>query len=185
MATVAKEGEKKDFQKVSSGTVQAVCYDVWQLGWQRSEYKGEKIVAEKIVVGWEVNEPIEKGDFAGKRLTINKFYTLSLSQKANLRKDLESWRGKAFTTTELRGFDVESLIGVNCMLSVIHSETGKAKISGISKLMNGLTPMEPENKRSKPDWIKRFQSQHIENPYLDSGTIEVTSGPDEGDGPPF
>jgi len=40
---------------------------------------------------------------------------------SNLRRDLESWRGRAFTEAERKAFDVEKLIGVNCQLSLKHN----------------------------------------------------------------
>lgn len=162
MPIIAVENERKEFTQVSLGTVQAVCYDVWDIGHQETPYEdeeGNKIVQHKVVVAFEVNEVVKEGKFEGKRMTINRFYTLSLGEKANLRKDLESWRGKSFTEAELKGFDIESLIGVNAMLSIVHNEKGKAKISNISKLMNGLPEMHPENGRTNPNWIIELQKK--------------------------
>lgn len=53
-----------------------------------------------------------------KPFIVQKRYTLSLHEKAGLRKDLESWRGKSFTGDELQGFDLEVLIGICCLLNV-------------------------------------------------------------------
>lgn len=174
MSIIAKEGEKKEFYSVPAGTQQAVCYDVWDIGFQDGEYKGEKKVQHKVVIGFEVNVLIPAGEFAGKRMTINKFYTLSLHEKSNLRKELEGWRAKKFTEEELEGFDVEKLIGVNCMLNVVHSDKGKAQVNGISKLMGGLMPLKPENDRSFPQWIKDFQAKQVPNPYAESDEDIVT-----------
>lgn len=168
MPIIASAGEKKEFYSVPAGTHQSVCYDIWDIGFQEGEWKGKKLVQHKIIVAFEINELVLEGEFAGKRMTINKFYTLALSEKANLRKDLEGWRGKSFTETELKGFDIEKLVGVNCMLNIIHNEKGKAKISGISKMMNGLMPLIPENKRSTPEWLKMFTDKAVPNPYAES-----------------
>lgn len=67
------------------------------------------------------------------------FYTASLSEKANLRKHLEAWRGKKFTPEELEGFSLTNILGAPCMLSVIHSDQGKAKISSVSQIPKGMT----------------------------------------------
>jgi hypothetical protein len=67
---------------------------------------------------WQVDE-IDPA--SGRRFDIRGLYTLSLSDKANLRKHLEAWRGRKFTPLELRGFDLENLIGVNCQIQVIHN----------------------------------------------------------------
>ena len=44
-------------------------------------------------------------------MTINKSYTVSLHDKASLRKDLAAWRGKDFSDEEAKGFDVQYLEG--------------------------------------------------------------------------
>ena len=94
-----------------------------------------------------------------------------MSEKANLRKDLEGWRGKSFTESELEGFDLEKLIGSNCMLNIVYNKKGKAKISGISKLMAGLSPLIPETKRRVPDWVKGLRERS--DLYNDNPEAEV------------
>jgi hypothetical protein len=54
-------------------------------------------------------------------MTIGAKYTLSLHEKATLRKLLQSWRGKAFTPDELKKFDVTTVVGKPCLLSVSHA----------------------------------------------------------------
>jgi hypothetical protein len=66
---------------------------------------------------------------------IGKHYTLSLSEKANLRADLEAWRGKMFTETELAGFDVKSVLGKPCQLGVVHKSVGGKTYANIAALM--------------------------------------------------
>lgn len=199
---IAKAKEEREFILVPSGTHQAVCYDVWDVGNQRQVFRdksGKETVniLHKVYLAFEVNKLMPSGPMQGKRMTISKQYTLSLSRKANLKKDLEAWRGKVFTAEELKGFVLDKLIGVNCNLSVIHNETkdGKrfANISTISTLMEGLTPMIQENKRSEPDWVKKMKEKAIkeepkvEEPlpqYDESGQIVSSDEPDETE-PPF
>ena len=64
-------------------------------------------------------------------MTISKFYTLSLHEKSNLGQDLVSWRGRPFTETERQGFDITKLIGVTCQLNVMHTDSGKERISSV------------------------------------------------------
>lgn len=176
MATIAKDSGGKEYKLVEAGTKQAVCYDVWDIGIQESEFNGEKLVSHKVIIAFEVPDLVDEGEFKGKRMTINKWFTLSLHEKSNLRPFLESWRGKSFTENELKGFDVEKLIGVNCMLSIVHSKSRKGKsfanINNASKLMAGLTPMIPENKRSVPDWIEKLREKAV---TPDNGSSETDS----------
>ena len=57
-----------------------------------------------------------------KPFSIGKEYTLSLSSKSNLYKDLVSWRGKPFTEEELEGFDLSKLLGKPCQIQIIHKQ---------------------------------------------------------------
>ena len=80
----------------------------------------------------------------GKRFVIYRRYALTLNEKASLRKDLESWRGKPFTREEEMGFDVESVIGANCLLNVQHKPAGDktyANVVSIMPLVKGMPKM--------------------------------------------
>ena len=184
MPIMVDEGEKKEYILVPAATHQAVCYNVWDLGWQMVDFgQGKKIVGQ-LIIGWEVNEIIPAGEFQGKRFTISKKYTKSLFEKANLCKDLESWRGKAFTDGERKGFDVEKLIGVNCLLSVVHKTSKKgnvyAVVGGVMKLPKGSMPVKPENERTTPDWIKELILTQVENPEVnDHQEPEVSDDTEE------
>jgi hypothetical protein len=174
MAIVAKEGEVKSFYLIPAETMAAVCFDIWDLGMQNTGFKdkdGNDIIQHKVIIAFETSELIPDGPYKGKRACINKEYTLSLGEKANLRKDLESWRGVKFTPDELKGFDIEVLVGKGCMLSILHGESKKGKvypkIGGISKLMKGLSVMVPESKRSLPDWIIKRRDQAVILPPTD------------------
>jgi len=100
----------------------AICYGVYDLGTQFNETFGNK--NHKVLLQWELPEARIDIQKDGEDLNLpraqSKIYTLSLHEKANLRKDLESWRGKSFTATELEGFDLKNLLGVDCQLQVIH-----------------------------------------------------------------
>ena len=194
MAILAKEGEKREFLLVPAGTHQAVCYGVWDIGLQKTIWNNAEKIQHKVIVAFEINEQIPSGEYVGKRFTVSKRYTLSLGDKANLRKDLESWRGKAFTIEELKGFDIEKLIGINAMVSVVHNEVRNEKgtrfyanIVSVSKLMKGVMPMKPENEPKPPEWVTKLQAAAIEE-VAEGGEPEQaeTAGGGEGEEPlPF
>jgi hypothetical protein len=106
---------------------------------------GEEKDLHQVRVTWELPEEkaVFKEENGEQPFVLSKDYTLSLYEKANLRKDLESWRGKQFTEEELAGFDISKLIGVPCLLSVVHKTTQKGKtfanISSVSSLAKGMT----------------------------------------------
>ena len=182
MSLIIKESERPAFQLPSDKTHQAVCYNVWNLGWQKVTFKGHSKAQHKIRIGWELNEQVREGKFAGKRLTISKRYTASLFERSALYKDLIAWRGRSFSPDELDGFDLENLIGANCLMAIVHNQKQDkeyANISAIIHLPDGITSMEPENPRMTPDWIRN----EIENKLTEEeakGLNEVQSnGEDE------
>jgi hypothetical protein len=170
MAIIAKDNtsEFPKFPLPEAGTVQAVCCAVWDLGLQKTTFNGKEKVQHKIIIAWEVSETINapESEYNGKRYMLNKRYTLSLADKANLRHDLESWRGKPFTAAELEGFDVEVLYGVNCLLGIKHepSKDGTktyANVSAILPPIKGTERMIPERPRDEPPpkWVIELQAQ--------------------------
>jgi hypothetical protein len=121
MPIIAKKPES-NFTPCPEGLHQAVCVDVVDLGLNKGPF-GEK---HKVELRWQTE--LENEDVhPPRRFQLRKWYTLSLHEKASLRKDLECWRGRKFTEDELKGFDLEKLIGANCQLQVIHNITDDGK----------------------------------------------------------
>ena len=152
MAIIAKDDGGGPREKPEPGLHNAVCSKMFDLGIQEG-FGGKP--QHKVVIYWELEETMQTGDYAGKRFVLSRTYTLSLNEKASLRRDLESWRGKGFTEQEVNGFDIEVLIGVPCTINVIHDDkSGRAKIAGImpkQKTAEALTPELPDD--FCPPWI--------------------------------
>ena len=128
-----------DFEQAPAGTHQARCVRLIDIGTQFGEYQGKPNAARKVVVTWELpNEHMTTGEFAGKPFLVNKWYTASIGEKANLRKDLVNWRGKEFTDEELRGFEIKNILGAPCMLSITLNEKNKARVTGVMKPPKGM-----------------------------------------------
>lgn len=131
---------------IPAGNYIARCYQMIEIGTVAENIMGKQVIAKKVRVGWEL--PNELRTFEGKErpLVISKEYTLSMNEKANLRKDLASWRGKDFTQEEAKCFDITKLLGVPCMLNIIHkpgaSDPTKIyeRIAGITGIPKGVTP---------------------------------------------
>jgi len=121
---------------------QGVCVDVIDYGLITVEYQGRKKQQHKIGVVWQVEAKMDDG----RPFTVRKRYTLTLDERGTLRKDLQSWRGVPFTDEELKGFDVEKLIGANCLLNVTHAtRDGKtyANVDAIMPLHKGMPKLAP------------------------------------------
>jgi hypothetical protein len=178
MPIIAKN-EGKDFEKIPTGMHQAVCAFVEDIGTHEGSYMGHTISNHQVIVCWELKELMKEGENAGRPFMISKFYTLSLYEKANLRKDLESWRGKEFTDDELKGFDIENLIGANCFLNIIEKEkkdgSVRAQIASINPIPSGMEKLFVVNK-IPPEWIDKKRSQSIE---ALAETTGESAGPDD------
>jgi hypothetical protein len=180
MATATGGG---DFKKLPPGAHFAICNMIVDCGLQPG-YQGK--AQHKIYVRWEVpDERVEWTTKTGEKregaMTIGCFYTLSLSDRALLRRDLENWRGRAFTDDELQGFDVTSIAGKACQLQVTHAESGGrtyANVTGIMglnkiqrdlpvKLENPLlvysiTDHEPDVFARLPEWLQKKISERLD-----------------------
>jgi len=109
------------FEPCPAGMFDGVCVDVIDRGIETTQF-GERHAIRFL---WQVNL---KSEETGKRFQLRQDYTASLNEKANLRKMLESWRGKRFTGKELEAFDVELCVGTFCQIQVMHKEMSKGGI---------------------------------------------------------
>lgn len=137
-----------DFEQAPAGTHVARCIRLIDIGTQFGEFQGKPNALRKVVVTWELpNELMTEGDFAGKPFLVNKWYTASLGEKANLRKDLVNWRGREFTDDELKGFEAKKILGTTCMLSLTPNDKGKVRVTGVMKLPKG-SEAPPQDRKS-------------------------------------
>lgn len=173
-----------DFKGLPAGNYIAICDLVADLGLQpgSSMYPDPK---HQIYLRFEV--PSERIDYEkdGKRLTgprvIGNAYTASMGKKANLRKQLEGWRGKMFTDPEAADFDVSTILGKACMLNVVEKESGGktySNIGNISALPKGMpvptaenplvlyTGESPEDVKLLPDWLQAKVKGQLKPEYI-------------------
>ena len=120
------EDKGGNFERCPAGAHLARCYRIADLGTQKSEYMGETKYLHKIMVGWEIHGMNDDGSKIkmndGRPFAIFKNYTHSWSDKANLRIDLQSWRGRPFSEEEMHKFDLANVLGAWCMLNVIERQ---------------------------------------------------------------
>ena len=137
------EDKGGNFERCPPGMHLARCYRIIDLGTQKTEYMGQTKYLHKIMIGWEIHGMKDDGTKLamqdGRPFAIFKNYTLSWSEKANLRLDLQSWRGKPFTQEEMRRFDLKNVLGAWCMLNIIErpAKTGNNIYSNV----DGVTPV--------------------------------------------
>lgn len=173
MPLIATAGSGKSFKPCPAGVHDAICAFVEDLGFEYSEqYQKE---SHKIVIVWEINEPMEDG----RPYSISKRYTLSLNEKAALRKDLEGWRGQKFSEEQLKGFDVEVLRGKQCQLHIIHNEKDGKVYANIQAVL-------PKGKNSPaisvvatevPEWIEKVREENAAaHAKLEKAPVVIVGG---------
>ena len=65
---IAKEPENIGNFERPTGTFQAVCYAVWDIGMQKTVYNGKEKEQHKVIIAWELDKIIENdGEYKGKR----------------------------------------------------------------------------------------------------------------------
>ena len=167
MALIAKESGGGTFTPVPPGMYLARCYRIVDLGTQKSEYLGQVKNLPKVMLQFEVHGEDEAGKplvtAKGEPMSISKNFTLSLAEKATLRKDLQTWRGKEFTPEELRGFSVDNVLGAWAMIAITKAmgNNGKeytniANINSVPKAM----------KANLPEGHNKCASFYIANPDM-------------------
>lgn len=165
MSFIAKDNGGGDFEPVPEGTHLGICYMLVDVGEQESHFG----VKPQVIIGWELPEQAMDD---GRPMSISAIYTNSLSSKANLRADLEGWRGRAFTDEELAGFDLRAIAGKPCLLSVKHNTKGDkvyANVHAVMAMMKGaqvpkmhnetlvysVDEPDPKVYESLPEWVRK------------------------------
>ena len=177
MALTVSEGATGAYTPPEAGTFPARCCALIDLGTQTSTFEGETKAARKILVSFEITDSDNRRDDGSPHI-VSKRFTASLHPKAGLRKFLEAWRGRPFTAEELKAFDLKTLLGIPCLLGIVHQEKGDrvyANLSSCMKLPKGFAAApgaEPlvSFDLDAPDWqafaglSSRMQAQIAESP---------------------
>ena len=169
MSIVAKKGAQREL--VPSGSHVARCIKVMHFGHiPNIDFHGRQTMTDTVRITWELPHELrvfdeDKGE---QPMSISKDYTVSLGDKANLRKDLEGWRGRGFTQEELDGFDILNILGAPCMLSIIHKQAKSSgnnydNVVGVSPLPKGTQCPENINPLFVWDYNQNYDEGVLEN----------------------
>lgn len=133
----AKQTSNKEYELAPAGNHLAICFQMVDLGEQyNAKYDSWQ---HKVQIGWELPNELMAD---GRPFMVSSRYTMSLNEKAILRRDLESWRGRPFTAEEEAGFDLKNVVGKPCMVNVVHNPSGDrtyANIKSVAAIPKGMT----------------------------------------------
>lgn len=191
--------KKKKVTKIpplEGGTYMGVCIGVIDIGNQYND-RYKKYDA-KLMLMFEIPSETVTVDGEEKPRWLSREYTASLSEKAVLCKHLTSWRSKAFTEDELSedgdGFDITTMLGEPCMLTVIVKDTNSgshSQIENISAMPKGVPVPKTESElmafdidnrdedifTKLPDWIQTKIKKSTQ--YADKPPEENLDFPDD------
>lgn len=144
----APKTERKPRELLSAGTYLARLYSIIELGTESYLWKGVETKSHKVRLTWELPTEMRVFDEAkGEQpKVISAEYGFSMAPKARLRNEVvQGMIGTALTDTEADGFDIDSLLGKECLLGISHKPSKNdpdikyEEISSISTLMKGQT----------------------------------------------
>ena len=157
MSLTLSETERAERKPIEAGSHRAVLYSLVDLGTQKSNWDDKEKWQPKVRLTFELPdltdefEVVENGKTTKveKPLVISTEKTRSLGQKSSLRQLLESWRGQAFTSAELKEFSLKNLLGKSALVNIVHKVSAQgrtyAAITAVSKLPKGMKPAKPFN----------------------------------------
>ena len=131
----SKNKNYEGLEPIKEGVYGGVIINVIDLGTQKKEIFFNEV--RKVLFTWELPDETINIDGEERPRLINKIYTCSLHEKAELRGDMEAIRAKKFTNEELEyGFDIFKMLGSNCQLQIEHNDSGYANIVSVMAIPN-------------------------------------------------
>lgn len=135
-----------DFKIAPAGNHVAICNGIVDFGLQpgSGQYPDPKhVVYIRFELPTETVAYTKDGKEISGPMSVGRKFTASMSKKANLRKFIESWFGKAFPTDESAAdFDLKNLLGRKCLVNIAHDEKGDktyANLSNATPIPKGMS----------------------------------------------
>ncbi len=153
-------GKTIEYEKPPMGLNAAVIAGVYDIGTHKFEWKGETSENPQIVLAIQLEEEQTKGDHAGQPFVIYKFASLYMSKNAKLRKDVNAILGRVLSDGEAKAFDLESLVGTNCYVTLIE-DGDKYKVDSFSAA-NKRSPVLKPLLEKEPEFITKKRAESLE-----------------------
>lgn len=178
-----KDRAKPKVPPVEPGVYMAVCIGFIDLGEQYSEKF--KSYTNKGMYVWELPGETIEIDGEQKPRQLSKEFTISASNKSNLRKFIETWNSKSYSDEDFMEFDVFEQVGKPCQLNVVLNETKEySNVDNLMPIPRGFPAPTTDTKLIKwdmeawddevfqelPEWIQekikkstQYQKDHAPN----------------------
>lgn len=171
--TLTASEPKKKYELCPEGTYQAALIRAYYCGKHVNKYNPANPAQPKIVLAFELDEPLSDG--SGNHV-MSTTVTFSLNEKSGLTKLLKPVMGSSYPDKPGQTLDLNELIELRVMLTVSHetrAEKTYANIAGLARVPRGLAPFtpqldsfcwsfdDPEDKRV-PEWVRKFAGECLE-----------------------
>lgn len=172
----AKDGGKK-FDPHPEGTFASVCVDTINLGERVESFGGKTKVQPKCALVFTTGQRMENGE----PFYIHPEFTVSMGELANLRRFMESWRGKSYTAQQAEaGVPLHKLVGQTALITIEHLQSAKgrtyAKVRSISPLPKEM-PAPSLNGYKRPEWWTERKEEYAKTTAAyKASTMPVRSG---------
>jgi hypothetical protein len=157
----ARDEPQKEWAKPEEGQHQCVLVDVIDLGFHEVEFQGKsKGLKQKCAFVFQI--PDINPD-TGRRFEPSQEFTVSMYEMANLRKFLETWRGKSYTEAEAEaGAPLHKMEGVNGLMQIEHKPSKAnpkriyANIVSVTPLPKAMERISALNYKRSEHWAKKI-----------------------------
>lgn len=194
-ATKTVEG---GYAKAPPGNHLAALVAIVDMGTHETEYQGVKKWQRKVYCAWELVAEQVAG--TNRNHVVACDLTLSLNEKAKLRKWIEARTGKPIPNGG--DYDLLSELGQKCLLSVINKD-GYPKVEGMAAPVKGVPVPDPQTQPfawslsdyerdgvvNLPDWLPWYYGHPVAETIMacreiagDRGTLATGSTPHLGGG---
>jgi hypothetical protein len=161
-----KPQEKRDYTPAPAGTHVARLVRILHVGTIITEFEGNKKKTDKVLLSFELpNEKHVFDEAKGEQpFLLYREDTFSYNEKANLRKIVEGIIGRKMTDEEEAGaFEISSLIGMACLVNVIHKDSNGKTFANIATTMPLMKGVEAPAATNKPIV---FDYEHFNEEYF-------------------
>lgn len=150
-----------------AGTHRAVLYKVVNLGTLKTEWEGKEKDSHKIRLYWELSDEKVKYEKDGETkeapFSVGRKLTFSMGDNSHLYPIVQGITG-GLTEDERWNFDIESLLGTPCLLTVVHDEYNGnryAKVTGATQLPKGMEAPVQVNESTVID-VRKLSKEDID-----------------------
>ncbi len=183
-----KSGDGEGFAKAPAGNHPAVLVAIIDMGTQKNDFGGEVKWQHRAFFVWELTSEVVEGT-KDKHHLIGIDLTLSLNEKAKLRKWIEARTGKPLA--DGAEFDAASELGKPCLLNVIE-KGGYPKIDAVTAFPKGFPEPKPQQQPfswslqtymdnggqiNLPDWLPWYYGRAIAETIKECKEIGQTGAP--------